>query len=151
MEYKKSRLYEEKLNKQGCLMKIVEDNGYSDIVVEFQDEHKAQVRTQYCNFNSGSIKNPYHPVIYGVGVAGNKYKTVDENSRSTKEYVIWYHILQRCYDEKYISRHPAYKGVSVCEEWLYYPNFYEWLHSQPNFDKWYNGKRWAVDKDILVK
>jgi hypothetical protein len=34
---------------------------------------------------------------------------------------------------------------------LSYENFYEWLHSQPNFDKWYNGKRWAVDKDIFVK
>ena len=34
---------------------------------------------------------------------------------------------------------------------MYYPNFYEWLHSQPNFDQWLNGERWAVDKDILVK
>lgn len=25
------------------------------------------------------------------------------------------------------------------------------MHSQPNFDKWYSGKRWAIDKDILVK
>jgi hypothetical protein len=34
---------------------------------------------------------------------------------------------------------------------LYYPNFYEWLHSQENFDKWFNEKNWNVDKDILVK
>ena len=25
------------------------------------------------------------------------------------------------------------------------------MHSQENFDKWFNGKRWAIDKDILVK
>lgn len=147
----KSHLYEEKISNQGCLMRIVEYNNNQDITVEFQDKHKARVKTQYCNFDKGSVKNPYYPVVYGVGVAGNKYKTVDENSKSIKEYAIWYHILQRCFDEKYLKKHPAYRGVGVCEEWLYFPNFYEWLHSQPNFDKWYNNKRWAVDKDILVK
>lgn len=147
----KSHLYEEKYNNQGCLMKIVEDNSYSNIVVEFQDKYKARVKTQYCNFSKGSVKNPYHPVIYGVGIAGNKYKTVDENSKSIKEYTIWYHILQRCFDKKYIKRHPAYQNVTVCKEWLYFPNFYEWLHNQSNFNKWYKGSRWAVDKDILNK
>ena len=34
---------------------------------------------------------------------------------------------------------------------MYFPNFYEWLHSQENFQKWLNGKRWALDKDILIK
>ena len=32
-----------------------------------------------------------------------------------------------------------------------YENFYEWLHKQENFNEWYNGDGWAVDKDILVK
>lgn len=133
-------------------MRIVEYNSNQDIMVEFQDEHKARVKTQYCNFDKGSVKNPYYPVVYGVGIAGNEYKTVYENSsRSIKEYTIWYHILQRCFDEKYLQKHPAYRNVTVCEEWMYFPNFYEWLHSQPNFDKWFNGKRWAVDKDILFK
>lgn len=151
MENNKSHLYEEKYNKQGCLMKIVEYNKSFDIVVEFQDEHKYRVNSTYSNFKTGCIKNPYYPVVYGVGVVGNKYITVDENSKSTKEYVIWYHILQRCFDEKWKEKYPWYKDTKCCDEWLYYPNFYEWLHSQPNFDKWYNGKRWAIDKDILVK
>lgn len=34
---------------------------------------------------------------------------------------------------------------------MLYENFYEWLHSQENFEKWLNGKDWAVDKDILIK
>ena len=147
----KSHLYEEKISNQGCLMKIVEYNDNQNIVVEFQDEHKARVSTQCCNFSKGSVKNPYYPVVYGVGIAGNKYITVDENSKSTKEYVIWYHILQRCFDEKWKKKRPWYKDVTCCDEWLYYPNFYEWLHSQSNFNKWYNGYRWAIDKDILNK
>jgi hypothetical protein len=148
---KKDRTGEKNINNQGCPMKIVEYNNNNNIVVEFQDEYKARVDTQYCNFNKGSVKNPYYPVVYDVGIVGNKYKTVDENSKSIKEYTIWYHILQRCFDETYIRKHPAYRGVDVCKEWLYFPNFYEWLHNQSNFNKWYNGKRWAVDKDILNK
>ena len=147
----KSRLYEEKHSNQGCLMRIVEYNNNQDITIEFQDKYKSRVKTQYCNFDKGSVKNPYYPVVYGVGIAGNKYKTVDENSKSIKEYTIWYHILQRCFDKKYLERHPVYRNVDICEEWLYFPNFYEWLHSQSNFEKWYNGKRWAIEKDILVK
>jgi hypothetical protein len=69
----------------------------------------------------------------------------------TKEYDTWIHILQRCFDNRLKIKQPSYKNKECCDEWLYYPNFYGWLHNQPNFDKWYNGKRWAVDKDILVK
>lgn len=32
-----------------------------------------------------------------------------------------------------------------------YESFCDWLHSQSNFDKWKNGSRWALDKDILNK
>lgn len=60
-------------------------------------------------------------------------------------------MLQRCYDIKYQNRYPTYQDVTCCNEWLLFENFYEWLHSQENFDKWYNGKRWEVDKDILIK
>lgn len=144
-------MYEERPNNQGCLMKIVEDNGYSDIIVEFQDAYKASVHTNYSNFKRGLVKNPYHPMVCGVGIVGNKYKTVDENSKSTREYMTWYHIIQRCFSSKLKEKQPAYKDIMCCDEWLLYENFYEWLHSQPNFDKWYNGKRWAVDKDILLK
>lgn len=132
-------------------MKIIEDNGYSNIIVEFQDEHKARVHTNYSNFQRGLVKNPYYPMVYGIGIAGDKYLTVDENSKSTREYMTWYHIIQRCHSDRLKEKQPAYKDIKCCEEWLYYPDFYEWLHSQENFDKWYNGKRWAVDKDILVK
>lgn len=132
-------------------MRIVECNKSSDIIVEFQDEHKAKVHTNYSNFQRGLVKNPYYPMVYGVGIVGDKYKTVDENSKSTREYMTWYHIIQRCFSNKLKEKQPAYKDVICCDDWLYYEKFYDWLHSQSNFDKWYSGKRWAVDKDILVK
>lgn len=60
-------------------------------------------------------------------------------------------MLQRCFYKKEKQREPTYKDATCCQEWLYYPNFHEWLHSQENFDKWYNGEQWAVDKDIFMK
>ena len=147
---KTSRLYEEKYNNQGCLMKIIECNSGTDIIVEFQDEHKARVHTNYNNFQKGIVKNPYHPSVYGVGIIGIKYP-VSINSIRTKEYCVWHSLIKRCYDPKTREKQPTYQSVSICNEWLLFENFCDWLRSQPNFDKWYDGKRWALDKDILVK
>lgn len=144
------RLGEEKYNKQGCLMKIVEDNGSSDIVVEFQDEYKHRKHTIYANFQSGSIKNPYCPSVYGVGIVGNKYP-VSVNCIPTKEYAMWMNMLKRCFYERVKDKQPTYKEAICCDEWLLFDNFYEWLHSQPNFEQWKNGSRYALEKDILVK
>lgn len=144
------RLGEERLNNQGSLMKIVEYKNSSDMVVEFQDDYRAKVNTQYSHFSRGQIKNPYHPSICGVGMIGEKYP-ISVNSKHTKEYNAWVGIIERCYSEKWKMKRPTYENVTCCKEWLLYENFYEWLHSQPNFEKWYNGKRWAIDKDILNK
>ena len=143
-------LGEERFNKQGCLMKIIEYNKFDDILVEFQDEYKTKVHNQYDKFIKGQIKNPYYPSVFGVGMIGDKYP-VAENYKDTKEYALWRRILERCYDTKFKKKHTTYKDVICCSEWLLFENFYEWLHSQENFNKWYSAKMWAIDKDILVK
>lgn len=145
-----NHLYKEKYNNQGCLMKIVEDNGCQNIVVEFQDEHKARVKTTYGNFKLGSVRNPYAATVHGVGMTGNKYPA-KINDRNTKEYDTWASMLQRCFKIQLKEKQPTYENVTCCDEWLYFEKFYEWLHNQDNFKKWYENKRWAIDKDILVK
>ena len=50
---KVDRLCEENVNNQGCLMRIIEYNKFSDIVVEFQDEHRNIVNTNYDSFKNG--------------------------------------------------------------------------------------------------
>lgn len=147
---KENRLGLEKLNKQGCLMRIVEYNNNKDMTVEFQDEYKTKVYTHYNVFVSGEVQNPYYPSVFGVGVTGNKSPTMFKK-KINKEYRTWADMLRRCYDEKYKEKYQTYKNVTCCKEWLLYENFYEWLHSQENFDEWLNGERWAIDKDILVK
>lgn len=150
MGIKQERLGQERLNNQGCLMRIIEYNNAHDVMVEFIDEYKAKIHTEYKHFLSGSVKNPYFRSVFGVGMIGEKYP-MSINGKMTKEHFTWRGIISRCCDNKRKERYPAYDDVTCCEEWLNFDNFYEWLHSQPNFEKWLNGNRWAVDKDILVK
>lgn len=131
-------------------MKIVEYNNCNDIVVEFQDEYKCKVHTAYGNFMRKCVKNPYAKSVYGVGMIGTKYP-MSSNGKNTKEYDLWKNMLRRSFSEKEKNRAPCYKEATCCEEWFLFENFYEWLHSQENFNKLYNGRRWAVDKDILIK
>ena len=145
------RLGQTKHNYQGCLMKVIEYNNSINICVEFQDKYKAKVYATWERFETGGIKNPYYPSVYGVGIVGNKYPIRNNDNKSSKEYKVWSRMLERCYDDKLKQRRPTYKDVTCCEEWLLYDNFYEWLHSQENFDKWLDGERWHVDKDIIVK
>lgn len=147
---KEYRLGMEKLNNQGCLMKIVEYNNCRDIIVEFNDKYKCRVHTNYQSFEKGKVSNPYYPNVFEVGIIGNKYPATT-NGKSTKEYSLWHNMIQRSYDKIEKKRHPAYENVTCCKEWLLYENFYEWLHGQSNFNRWYNGSGWDLDKDILIK
>lgn len=145
-----TRIGEEAVNNQGCLMKIIKYINCDNIIIEFQDEYKAKIKTQYSHFLSGEIKNPYYKSVFGIGMIGNKYPR-SINNKITKEYNTWSGMLRRCFDAKHKEIHPTYENATCCEEWLCYENFYEWLHSQPNFDKWIILDKSAIDKDILVK
>lgn len=145
-----NRVEEEKYNKQGNLMKIIEYNNSMDVFVEFQDEYKATIHTTYDNFLKGSIKNPYYKSVFEVGIIGSKYSTWI-NNKHTKEYGTWCRMLERCYSKKLKEKRPTYENVTCCNEWMLFENFYEWLHSQSNFNKWISEKDSAIDKDILIK
>ena len=131
-------------------MKIVEYNKCDDIIVEFQDKYKTKVHTSYRHFKAGNVRNPYYPQVYNVGITGDKYPA-RINGKDTKEYKAWTDMLKRCFDEKEKQRYPTYRDATCCDEWLFFENFHEWLHKQENFEEWYNGDLWALDKDILFK
>lgn len=61
-----------------------------------------------------------------------------------RAYNVWYHIIQRCYNEN----NPSYKtygakGVYVCEEWKLFSNFKKW-YDENYIEDFY------IDKDIKV-
>lgn len=150
IDKQKARIGERRNNNQGCMMTIIKYHNANDVIVEFEDKYRTKINTTYAYFLKGNIKNPYCPDLYNVGMNGNKYPS-KLNGKKTKEYQAWVNILTRCYDKKYKEKHKSYQDVICCEEWLLFENFYEWLHTQENFDKWLNGRLWAVDKDILIK
>ena len=83
------------------------------------------------------------PTARGVGFLGvGKYKT-REDGKKTKEYLVWYSMLTRCYSKTYHGRE-AYKDCYVCDEWLNFQNFADWFHK--------NYKEGLVlDKDKKIK
>jgi hypothetical protein len=138
------------VNSQGLEMTCVKYINSTKVIVEFENPYY-KTENCWCNFIKGKIRNPNIPSIYGVGIVGDKYPT-NNSIKRIKEYQCWADLLFRVYGNKRNdSTSLRYKECTVCDEWLYYPNFYEWLHSQENFDKWHNGERWCLDKDILVK
>lgn len=147
---KKERLGEEKYNKQGCLMKIVEYNKSSDIVIEFQDKRKTRIKTMYKEFVKGSIKNPYHPTIYGVGMRGKKYPA-KVNGKICREYYTWRNMLYKVFDDKYKEKYHTHLNAKCCEEWLCFENFYEWIHEQSNVENFLNGNNWILNRKIIDK
>lgn len=147
---KKERLGEGRLNNQGCLMKIVEYNKSDDIVVEFQDERKVIIKGRYKDFIKGSIKNPYHPSIYGVGMIGIRY-SAKVGDKICREYYTWKNMLYRCYSGKYSKKYSTHDDVIVCKDWLCFENFYEWLHKQSNVENFLKGNNWILNRNIIVK
>lgn len=149
-EQKKQRIGYIFINKQGSTFKVIEYINTRNVLVEAQDKFKFKKWTTWSNISTLNVKNPYHPDVFGAGITGNQIPII-ENGKPTKEYNTWHHMLRRCFDEKWKIEYPYYKDVTCCEEWLYYPNFYNWLHGQENFEKWKSITKSALDKDILLK
>lgn len=146
------RIGESRINTQGYLMTVIGYENASNIIVQFNDEYHACVKTTWEHFNNRkSVENPYHPTIYNIGRVGNKYPITISSGKRSKEYFLWKEILYRCYSEQFKESRPTYQDVICDPEWHLFENFYEWLHSQENFEKWINEEDWAIDKDILFK
>lgn len=145
---RESREGETNINYQGLQMVVKKYNATDDIIVLFENGYETHSR--YSRFKSGRIKNPFVPTVQGVGIIGNIPTTY--NGKNTIEYTKWRAILVRSFSEDFKLKNPTYKNVTCCKEWLLFENFYNWLHSQENFEllSCYD-KGFAIDKDILVK
>ena len=142
-----NRVGEVNKNKFGTNMIVIEDLGQNPkmVIVEFQDDFKYKIKTQYGAFKDGRVKNPYDKEVCNVGYVGHgKYnKTLHPHI-----YREWYHMLKRCYDPYYINKELTYKDCYVCDEWLNFQNFAKWY--EENYYKC-NDEKMELDKDILCK
>lgn len=80
-------------------------------------------------------------VLYGVGINDVI------NANHSAAYQIWHNILMRCYDAKFLIKHPSYRGCTVNESWFLFSAFKSWFENPINgYQPGYH-----LDKDILVK
>ena len=88
--------------------------------------------------------------VHGIGVNNADYAVTKSEKVNGKSkivwtcpyYVVWKHMLERCYHEPYLKKYPTYRGCSVCPEWIYFMTFKAWMMSQD-----FEGRQ--LDKDIL--
>ena len=63
-------------------------------------------------------------------------------ARENVHYHAWARLIERCYSEKSLKRFPQYLEVTICKEWQFFSNFYNW--SLKNYIQDYH-----LDKDII--
>ncbi|MGC3004661.1 hypothetical protein ACPF8X_41370 [Streptomyces sp. G35A] len=95
--------------------------------------------------NTGQFKKG---LLYGVGIDDTDYPKERRVYSGNKSKVVWYcpvfsrwrNMLKRCYT----NSDRAYKGVTVCPEWLFFSNYKAWYDSQIKPEAPFD-----VDKDLL--
>lgn len=139
-----TKIGQENINNQGCMMRIIAYRNAKDIDVQFED---GTIVTNKCYsaFKKGEIKNLNVASVCGVGFIG--YGSYSKKS-DLKAYETWRSMIQRCYDAKYQSKQPTYVGCTTCDEWLCFQTFANWFYN--NYYE-IEGQRIQLDKDILVK
>ena len=153
------RTGETNISNEGCIMKIAEYDNANDIIVEFQDEHKYRLHTQYQAFKKGKCKNPFFASVFGYGYLGiDKKGSVPKMSEFkdgktviTREYQKWQSMLKRCFDNKYKEKKPTYKDITCCDRWLCFANFLEDFEILKQEHNWNKDEKLTLDKDILYK
>lgn len=137
-----SRIGQKFTTNQGYTIEIIGKIATKFYTISF--ENGITLNRFFQAIKSGSIKNPNHKSVYGVGYFGiGEYKT-SINRKATKNYVVWKDMLRRCYDYKHPEKDPTYKECLVSEEWHNFQIFSQW------FDNNYI-EGFALDKDILQK
>lgn len=137
------------LTKNSGSCKVIDYISSREVLVEFVDGY--QKWCEYGQLKRGDVKNPYYPRVEGVGYIG---EGLFSSPSSTKDgayaYLVWKHLLKRCYNKDFLEEQATYKGCFIVEDWKNFNNFASWCVAQKGFmckDK--DGKMFHLDKDIL--
>lgn len=135
-----NRIGEKHTTNQGYLIEVTECFKSANCTVVFEDGLIIK-KVDYSSIKNGTLKNPMHRSLCGVGYIGvGSYQA----SRTSKPYSIWKGVIQRGCDAKFKEKCPTYKEATVCKEWECFQNFAKW------FDENYK-EGYELDKDILLK
>lgn len=141
------RIGEKHITNEGCRFTIIEYFSNRNCTIQFENDFIRE-NVNYNHVKKGTIKNPYHPSVFGVGYLGIGIYKRYLNNKATIHYAEWKNMLNRSYSEKYKKLHPTYKDVIVCEEWKCFQVFSQWV--EENWETHMNSS-WQLDKDLLIK
>ena len=90
------------------------------------------------NIRQGEIIDPLYPKVRGVGYLGLEYDKIRKQDRELYNALKskWSSMLNRCYNEKYVSYH-LYGGNNICvdERWHNFCNFYNDVQTLHGFNR----------------
>jgi hypothetical protein len=142
INHKKGEKY---FTNEGYEIEIIKINGWGSCTIKFNAGNIVD-KINYGAIKNGSVKNPMHKSICGIGYLGTTHNITILNKNYS--YKIWKHMIERCYSEKEKLKFPSYENVSVCEEWHNFSNYTKWY--EENYNPEYM-QSWHLDKDILIK
>lgn len=124
---------------------VVKYDGCASVTIKFLCDKPSTLVCQTSQLRRGAFKNPYTPFVQGVGYVGVGRFPVTIDGKATREYLTWKSMLVRCFCPITKKKYPTYKDCTVCEEWLDFQVFAEWLTSQVGYEEY------DLDKDLLIK
>ena len=127
----------------GPLIPIQYDNAQRVHVVFINTSYLTTATAKSLRTDKPRIKDPYAPIVFGVGFDGVGPHRAYENGKETRTHGVWRAMLRRCYGAEY---RPAYEGATVCEDWHNFQVFAEWYKSKGGLEH-----SLELDKDILIK
>jgi hypothetical protein len=139
----KDRVGEKHITNEGYIVKICEYYRANNVTIEFDNGLKIFNRA-YDSIRIGSIKNPYHKSVLGIGYIG----VGDYCSKNKKIMSTWKSLIKRCGCNTYKNNNPTYSDVTVCDDWYNFQNFAKWYEDNYKYKTMYD---WSLDKDILIK
>lgn len=129
---------------EGYTVEIIEYTDSSNIKLKFLDKNGAVVKTNIQAARNGSVSNPCHKSVYGVGCYG---EPTDDWSTCKPIYTTWAGMIERVHDVQALDKRPTYRQCSIIDQWYNFANFYEWAKYQIGSKT----PRWQLDKDIICK
>lgn len=129
---------------EGGSVSVTEIIAWDKINIKHNDVYGYETTVRLQDLNGGSIRNPYHPSVHGIGFIGVGAYTASVNRQITLEYSVWQSMIARCYSDVSQITRPTYIGYSVDVRWHNFQNFAQWYCNQPGYNKGYD-----IDKDIL--
>lgn len=127
-------------NKKGLEFVVVDYSGSLDVTVMFSNGFVRKTRSAHAK--NGSVKNPTHPEIFGVGFIGDGAHKSRANGKETEKYKHWHGMMTRCYSKGAKGVSPTYSGCTVCDEWHNFQSFSDWFNTH-----YIDG--YHLDKDII--